>query len=212
MAFRQDCWIGRRVRWLHSILRRRSADAIWQRKLSARAFEDGEEFRHDGFVVFVIDPGQLNEATVDRCHPIDVSAAADDWADYLNPVALGSKASLPIAVTAPHIAQRIRAQSGTFTLHGSNIWALDYYDALRPSITKIFIPHTATDAIKASLEKVGVTESFIYPGLDSIARDIRRAEQLRHTATMEAHFSSVTESAVSAEKEKSAKKRSKPKK
>ena len=173
---------------------------------AAASFEDGEEFRDDGFAVYVIDPGSLNKETVDVDYPIDVSASADNWADYLHPTALSSNAGLPIAVTAPHIAQRIRAQSGTFTLHGANIWPLDYYEVFRPLITKIFIPYTATDTIKASLEKVGMTESFIYPGLDSVARDVRRVEHLRYASVKADHFSAMKTETAKTVKKRGAKK------
>lgn len=74
------------------------------------------------------------------------------------------------------MTKRIRAQSGAFTLHGACIDPPDYYPALMPHITKIFIPFTSTKAIQASLQQVGVTESFIYPELVTIARDIARME------------------------------------
>jgi hypothetical protein len=155
--------------------------------------QDRYEFRDDGGAVFVIDPGAINSAICDVPDPIDVSAMADQWAHYLDPAMHVIEAYSPICVNAPQISPRIRAQSGVFTLHGSNVWPLDYYDVLRPLITKIFIPYTATRAIKQSLAKIGITRSFILPDLDSIAYDVTVAEQIRSAAETKAHFRSVEE-------------------
>lgn len=131
----------------------------------------------DGFAVFVIDPGQLNEATHDVRAPIDIAEASGEWDCYLDPVAADMRAYFPICVTAPHSTDRIRAQSGAFTLHGSNIWALDYYTALRPMITKIFLPSSVSIEVRASLARLGMTRGFIYADLDSIANDVAATER-----------------------------------
>lgn len=150
-----------------------------------------QEFSDDGFAVFVIDPGALNKEARGVSDPIDIAANPERWEGYLNLGGLGLKEYLPICVVAPHITSRIRAQSGAFTLHGSNVWPIDYYDVIRPLITKIFIPFTATRSIKRSLNMVGITHSFIYPSLDTIAHDIAEAEALRHVAEMSDYFSST---------------------
>lgn len=152
---------------------------------------DGNEFRDDGFAVFVIDPGAVNVVTCGVADPIDISNFADEWAHYLNPTAHTHEAYTPICVVAPHISPRIRAQSGVFTLHGANVWPLDYYEKLRPIITKIFIPYTSTRIIRESLSKIGINRSFIYPGLDSVAIDVSAAEWIRHEAEKAAYFASV---------------------
>ena len=131
----------------------------------------------DGFAVFAIDPGQLNEATHDIREPIDIAEASEEWDTYLDPVAADMRAYFPICVTAPHSTDRIRAQSGAFTLHGANIWALDYYTALRPMITKIFLPGSVSVHVRGSLARLGITRGFIYADLDSIAKDVVATER-----------------------------------
>lgn len=159
---------------------------------SARISEgDGREFcksfltedhlSDNGSAVFVIDPEAFNKEASDIPHSIDVSNEYDAWSHYLDPVAAGLKAYAPICVLAPHIASRIRAQSGTFTLHGYNVWPIDYYEVLQPLITKIFIPNTATLSIRQSLKTVGITNSFVFPSLDATAKDILDEEILRHS-------------------------------
>jgi hypothetical protein len=157
---------------------------------ACQEFLEGDEFRSDGFAVFVIDPCSINKCIHDVPFPIDVANAEESWEHYIDPVNHGLNAYAPICVTAPHISPRIRAQSGVFTLHGSNIWPIDYYDNFRPLITKIFVPYTATDEIKKSLLKMGISEGFIYPGLDGIAHDIKMVEKLRHEIEKAAYFAS----------------------
>jgi FRG domain len=144
-------------------------------------FVDGDEFSDDGFAIFVIDPGAVNEKIVDVRGPLDVAADPERWSAYLNPMDAPVAAYAPICVLAPHVSPRIRAQSGTFTLHGSNIDPIDYYSVLRPLIVKIFMPFTATDAVRRSLRMLGMTHGFIYPGLESTARDVVEAERLQHS-------------------------------
>lgn len=134
-----------------------------------------------GFAVFAIEPSEINRITCYKSEPVDIASSPEDWDNYINPGAK-SLASLPICVTAPHMTMRIRAQSGTFTLHGAQISPIDFYDPLSPFITKIFIPYTSTQSILTSLWKLGINESFIYPSLDSIANDIARSEKSRYVS------------------------------
>ncbi|WP_213940285.1 FRG domain-containing protein [Pseudomonas sp. dw_612] len=133
----------------------------------------------DGFAIFVIDPEKINREAYKVPGPIDVAANPEKWSDWVNPMESSKAIDFPICVCAPHMTNRIRAQSGAFTLHGRFTHALDYYSPLKPHITKIFIPYTSTAAIRDSLAQVGITESFIYPELDTVVRDIVRTETAR---------------------------------
>lgn len=155
--------------------------------------EAGGEHRDDGFAVFVIDPGMINSIVSDVREPIDIAASPERWAHYLRPTDDIIKSYAPICVTAPHVSPRLRSQSGTFTLHGANIYPLDYYNATRPHITKIFIPNSVAGKILEGLRRTGVTQSFIYPGLDSIAVDVKIDETARYASERRDHFARVAE-------------------
>jgi hypothetical protein len=143
------------------------------------------EFCDDAAAIYLINPIKVNEALhVGISDPVDVACDFEQWGSYCRP--MESKSSpistyAPICITAPQVSPRIRAQSGLFTLHGSNIWELDYYTVLRPLITKILIPYDAAFAIQSQLHSFGITESFIFPDLDGVAREIR-SEELRKYA------------------------------
>lgn len=173
-----------------------ASDAAEQRKGDGideckRFHED--PFSDEGFAVFVIDPARINNETYGLPGPIDIAADANQWARFINPMESETNNLFPICVTAPHMTKRIRAQSGAFTLHGACIDPLDYYTALMPHITKIFIPFTSTKAIQASLQQVGITESFIYPELDTIARDIARMESSAYARSLDEYLCENTE-------------------
>ena len=140
-------------------------------------FLEDEGFPH-GFAVFVIDPRKFNEKAHDIAAPIDISANEERWRSYLDPMSGGGECMLPICITAPLATDRIRAQSGVFTLHGSQTFGLDYYNVFRGLITKIFVPGSLGESFRQTLAQLGMTRNFIYPGLDALAIDIKREEQL----------------------------------
>lgn len=156
---------------------------------------DESELRDDGFAIFIIDPGAINQVCCNIADPIDVSGDPERWSHYLAPANHEIDAYAPICVIAPHISSRIRAQSGTFTLHGSNVHPLDWYTILRPLVTKVFIPYTATKAVRETLRMMGMTRGFVYPGMTSIASDIAAAEMIRHEAEKQSYFKKVEEDA-----------------
>lgn len=148
---------------------------------AASAFMTDDDLRDDGVAIFSINPNIINNETIGIPYPVDVAAEYKKWEMYTYPTRKSvQNAILPICILAPHITPRIRAQSGTFTLHGSNIWALDYYTQLRPLIHKIFIPYSYAAKIRQELHGLGITTSFIYPDLDGLSREIKEQEQRRY--------------------------------
>lgn len=144
-------------------------------------FEE-DNFSEEGFAIFSIEPMKINAKTILQSKTIDIASHAESWDKYINPFAKDIT-TLPVCITAPHMTTRIRAQSGTFTLHGAQIAPLDYYNDLQDLISNIFIPYTSTKAILDSLAKLGINESFIYPSLDSISKDIAKAANLTYANT-----------------------------
>ena len=150
-------------------------------KIACSEFLEGDEHRSDGSAVFIIDPGTINDEAGHGTEPVDIAQDAVMWDAYRDPMSHQNAPYSPICVVAPHISPRIRAQSGVFSLHGFNVWPLDYYDALRPLITKVFLPFSSTALIRQALSRAGVDRSFIYPGLESLAYDIVAKEHLRYS-------------------------------
>jgi hypothetical protein len=131
----------------------------------------------NGLAIFVMDPGEFNTEAVSLKHPIDIANNSEEWSRYLDPTAHGLGAYLPICVTAPLTTNRIRAQSGAFTLHGSNIQSLEGYYPIKKRLTKIFLPYSSTTSLKAGLVRLGITRGFIFSDLDGVAADILELEK-----------------------------------
>lgn len=145
----------------------------------ADQFLNVDECCPDGAAIFIMSPSFLNEnATVSKEVPY-LSEEHKEWDHYFEPMEKDQVNFLPVAVRASHIDKRIASQSGNFTLHGSSIHPIDYYEPIRESLVKIFIPYEAVSEMLSDLTSVGITESFIYPGLDSLAKDIKRKEENR---------------------------------
>lgn len=143
-------------------------------------FLNKDECSDDGAAVFVINPQKINKASISLNYAIDVAADYQNWSHYVRPMESADQTYSPICILAPHTSPRIRAQSGTFTLHGSNIWPIDYYDLLRPLITKIFIPYKEAINIREQLSVLGITRSFIFPDLVGVSEEIKLDEIRRH--------------------------------
>lgn len=164
---------------------------------SAFHFMDNDEFRGDGVAIFSINPHKINKKFHDINYPVDVSNDFESWQPYVYPT-YSSKLDtyFPICILAPHISPRIRAQSGSFTLHGANIWPMDYYTELRPLIRKIFIPYSNAVKIREELHSLGITVSFIYPDLDGVSREIKEQESRRYMHERKAYLANITRNAV----------------
>ncbi|PFI27325.1 hypothetical protein COI53_24595 [Bacillus thuringiensis] len=148
--------------------------------------EDGHEFydssedsfRPDGAAVFVMDPIEINNIFHNKIkHVVDITKHPEKWEDYSE--YRDDREFLPICVRGNFKNERIRFQSGNFTLHGSNIWPLDYYTVTNKKFHKIFIHNSNMYEIKQELNRMGINKNFIYPGLDSLAQDIRDKESQR---------------------------------
>ena len=141
---------------------------------------DLDEFDMSSAAVFLVNPTKLNQEL--HAHvgdPVDVAAEYDHWRPYSRPMLIdGGKIDTypPICIMAPQVSQRIRAQAGLFTLHGTNVDPLDFYPVTRPLISKILIPHSAALTIRAELHTLGITPSFIFPDLDGVAREVHENE------------------------------------
>ncbi|KQH83888.1 hypothetical protein AMR76_20790 [Vibrio furnissii] len=143
---------------------------------ASEEFLEHDEFCPHGAAVFVVSPSRLNEISIGRSDKIYISEEPDKWESYFDPMNKPSSNYTPIAIQSSHIDTRIRSQLGHFTLHGANIWPLDYYTTLRNVLNKIFIPYEYSLKIFHDLQALGISESFIYPGLESLSRDIKRKE------------------------------------
>ncbi len=86
-----------------------------------------------------------------------------------------SLVNYPIAIIGPQNTDRIVAQRGVFTLFPvAKSFSLESREHAEDFLTKITIPESSIKSISDDLYYIGMTESTIYPELDSISKELRR--------------------------------------
>ncbi|MFM0371093.1 FRG domain-containing protein [Paraburkholderia aspalathi] len=154
--------------------------------------EELDEFAENSATVFAMNPSKVNTALHgDIDEVVDVAQNYERWEAYSRPTILSSEhinTYAPLCITAPQLSPRIRAQSGLFSIHGFNVWSLDYYTEVRALLTKILIPFEAAIAVQRELRHFGISESLIYPGLDSVAKDVKTDEERRYAWQRKAYL------------------------
>lgn len=76
-----------------------------------------------------------------------------------------------------HVSERIVAQQGWFSVHrfvpeGQRFSRLDKVAAYRSRLTRITIPSTAFSDLRFDLDRMGVNESSLFPGLEGLSRHL----------------------------------------
>lgn len=86
-----------------------------------------------------------------------------------------TRQKFPVAIVGPQNTERIIAQKGVFTLFpNQESFSLDGLDNADHFLIRIKIPKEHIDSIKEELYYIGITESSIFPDLDSISKELRR--------------------------------------
>ena len=150
--------------------------------LVALFFALDDNFNHqeeDSAVVWCLNPIRLNR----KFRPIDGLSEIPNinGSEVLNNsinryYAYGEAypADYPIAVTGPLNNSRISAQKGMFTLFpASSKTPLEETKECNDFLDKIIIQKESIPIIKRQLFTMGITNTSIYPDLDSISKDIK---------------------------------------
>jgi hypothetical protein len=121
--------------------------------------------------IWVFSPGALNETTIGRFIPF----LTDERVKPLVSDAFGTKTghgSPPyLATFAPRTDQRMAAQLGNYTIHGTRE-PLEQHPHSTKFLGRILIPSSATSNIRSELSLAGIRTSALFPDLGSLAREI----------------------------------------
>jgi hypothetical protein len=129
--------------------------------------------------VFVMNPIDLNRASFPlRPRILDQDQDAKTISKYL--VLTGTSQSKPtlktIAINPVWNSERILAQRGVFTLHGSD-YELDADQA--PSLVALPIFREAKPKLRSELERIGSEEMTLFPELEHACRYLKRRAGLK---------------------------------
>lgn len=88
----------------------------------------------------------------------------------------------PIAIIGPQNTDRIIAQRGVFTLFPNKpSFTIEELEHSEDFLSKIIIPYSTAYSISEELYFMGMTESTLFPELDSISKELRKEyERGRH--------------------------------
>lgn len=91
-----------------------------------------------------------------------------------------SRQNYPIAIIGPQNTDRIIAQRGVFTLFpNKDSFSLESLDGADSFLVKIIIPQASIKPISDDLYYIGMTESTLFPELDSISKELRKTYEGR---------------------------------
>jgi hypothetical protein len=124
---------------------------------------------------FLLHPNDLNDEAGDAGggHPLLLSDADTTLKDYL-PGRDGERRRKPRAVVAPLIFDRIRFQTGTFTVtQAPQPGGRQEPLRLARSLQSFIVPAARKAALREQLEVLGFTDVSIYRDLDRIAKRIK---------------------------------------
>jgi hypothetical protein len=125
-------------------------------------------------VVFMLNPIDLNRATFpSKPRILDQHRDAQVISKYfqLSGSAAGRTRLNTIAINPVWNSERIMAQKGVFTLHGTN-FTLD--GAQAPSLVAVPIFRDAKERLVRDLEYFGVDEMAVFPELEHVCRCLRK--------------------------------------
>ena len=81
----------------------------------------------------------------------------------------------PISIIGPQNTDRIIAQRGVFTLFpNKDSFSMESLDNADKFLIKIIVPHERVNSISEELYYLGMTESTLFPELDSISKELRK--------------------------------------
>lgn len=131
--------------------------------------------RHDKSpAVWIMDPAWLNNRSHGIPSPIAVPHSGADR--YLSPALSGNRSGVspsPMAILPAHITRRMSVQRSTFTIHGLSEECLSTLAVSDPEarLVKCVIPKRKVGLIWHHLHACGISESTVFPDLESLARE-----------------------------------------
>ena len=121
--------------------------------------------------IWVLSPGALNETSIGGFIPF----LTDERVKPLVSDAFGAKIAHTspacLATLAPRTDQRMAAQLGNYTIHGTRD-PLENHEHSSNFVGRIIIPSGARSNIRRELSLAGVRTSALFPDLESLAREI----------------------------------------
>lgn len=133
-----------------------------------------EEHKGKDATVWCLDPLKLNSHL--RFSSYDYEKIPNICTDEeVQRMYVSARQDSPIAIIGPQNTERIIAQRGVFTLFpNKDSFDMESLENADEFLVNITIPNDCIDTIKENLYYIGMTESSLFPELDSISKELKR--------------------------------------
>lgn len=114
-------------------------------------------------VVWFLNPQKLNEKTIRRTEIVNIASSSSDVLETSDG---------PVTISAPKNNSRINAQNGVFVFFPYDSKSLENLMPTDDVLIKVIVPHQDCKRLLASLYRLGLRFSNLYPELTSVSKDI----------------------------------------
>ena len=150
--------------------------------LASAHYDSKKSFYTKDAAVWVLKPNTWNKVSLaDITHDGKIIGPDDDLMEaYSSDQKVTTPKRLnPIAIHGNHNSTRIVAQKGAFMLFGTGTDGMDVLfekDKTFPddSLVKLVISKSHIGGMSETLNRIGITDSVVYPDLEGLAREIKR--------------------------------------
>ncbi len=141
----------------------------------ALLFRD-EKYKDDDAAIWCLDPVKLNEnVRISLDEKDKIPDISNTKVQGLFKLEITPQQHYPIAISGPLNSDRIVAQKGVFTLFpNKDEYFLEDTDRSHEFLWRMVIKKDKVNDIKNELISLGITETTVYPDLNSLALEIRR--------------------------------------
>lgn len=130
--------------------------------------------------IWCVDPVQWNRgmpSLLEYGDSIRVLTTADDHLDAYRPETKKKRLKSPVAIYGTHNSQRIVAQRGTFFAWGNETKPMQQVAQSTPNVELFKFELTApVPDLYSDIQKIGVTETTVFPELSALAKELTRLE------------------------------------
>ncbi|RAZ82376.1 FRG domain-containing protein [Cereibacter johrii] len=134
-------------------------------------------------VVWCVDPIAWNRATPSLSgygETIHVLTTVNEEIESYEPMSNRRQVKYPVAMFGSHNSDRIVAQRGTFFIWGNSTESLEEFSEsdVDANLTRFVLSGSPADLFK-DLQKLGFTETMIFPEMSYLAEELKRTEGWR---------------------------------
>lgn len=137
----------------------------WSSSILIATFFSVNKYPSEDGAIWLLNPFALNEIFSNEYVVFDAAA------DVIEKLFIMHNIETVAAIAPSHIDIRMLIQASNFTIHGNNK-PLNSYENSTKYLHKFKIPADRKSRIKKDLNRIGITESYLFPSLEHLAKEL----------------------------------------